>query len=219
VKQLLQDVSSGELTVTEVPAPIRAPGALLVATSVSLISAGTERAVMDLGSKSLVGKARARPDLARKVVGSVREEGLRTAYGKVRGRLAEPNPLGYSSCGVVLEAPDDAPAGPGELVACAGAGYASHAEIVSVPRQLCARVPEGVSPEQAAYATVVAIALHGVRLCELQLGDVVAVVGLGLVGQLTLELVQAARDSSGSRPSSRPRRSAARRGGAPTASW
>jgi threonine dehydrogenase-like Zn-dependent dehydrogenase len=192
VKQLLQDVSSGELTVAEVPAPIRAPSALLVATRCSLISAGTERAVMDLGSKSLVGKARARPDLARKVVDSVREEGLRTAYDKVRGRLGQPNPLGYSSCGIVLEAPADSPAGPGELVACAGAGYAGHAEIVSVPRTLCARVPEGVSEEQAAYATVAAIALHGVRLCELQLGDVAAVVGLGLVGQLTLELLRAA---------------------------
>jgi polar amino acid transport system substrate-binding protein len=192
MKQLLQDVSSGDLTVTEVPAPVRAPAALLVATRCSLISAGTERAVMELGSKSLVAKARARPDLARKVVDSVREEGLRTAAEKVRGRLSEPNPLGYSSCGVVLEAPAESPAGPGELVACAGAGYAGHAEIVSVPRTLCARVPAGVGPEQAAYATVCAIALHGVRLCGLQLGDVAAVVGLGLVGQLTLELLRAA---------------------------
>ena len=192
MKQLLQDVSSGDLTVTDVAAPVRAPASLLVETRCSLISAGTERAVMELGSKSLVAKARARPDLARKVVDSVREEGLRTAADKVRGRLSEPNPLGYSSCGVVLEAPAESPAGPGELVACAGAGYAGHAEIVSVPRTLCARVPSGVQPEQAAYATVCAIALHGVRLCGLQLGDVAAVVGLGLVGQLTLELLRAA---------------------------
>jgi predicted dehydrogenase/threonine dehydrogenase-like Zn-dependent dehydrogenase len=192
MKQLLQDVSSGELSVAEVPAPVRAPAALLVATRASLISAGTERAVMELGSKSLVAKARARPDLARKVVDSVREEGVRTAVEKVRGRLGEPNPLGYSSCGVVLEAPDESPAGPGELVACAGAGYAGHAAIVSVPRTLCARVPPEVDPEQAAYATVAAIALHGVRLCALQLGDVAAVIGLGLVGQLTLELLRAA---------------------------
>lgn len=192
MQQLLQDISSGDLTVTDVPAPVRAPAALLVATRCSLISAGTERAVMELGSKSLVAKARARPDLARKVVDSVREEGLRTAVDKVRGRLDEPNPLGYSSCGIVLEAPAESPAGPGELVACAGAGYAGHAEIVSVPRTLCARVPPRVQPEQAAYATVCAIALHGVRLCGLQLGDVAAVVGLGLVGQLTLELLRAA---------------------------
>ena len=158
MKQLLQDVSSGELTVDDVPAPVRAPAALLVATRCSLISAGTERAVMAMGSKSLVAKARARPDLARKVIDSAREEGVRTAVAKVRGRLGEPNPLGYSSCGIVLEAPTDSPAGPGELVACAGAGYAGHAEIVSVPRNLCARVPAGVEPEQAAYSTVAAIA-------------------------------------------------------------
>ena len=147
---------------------------------------------MELGSKSLLGKARSRPDLARKAVDSAREEGLRTAYSKVRSRLAEPNPLGYSSCGVVLEAPDNSPAGPGDLVACAGAGYAVHAEIVSIPRNLCARVPQGVSAEQAAYATMAAIALHGVRLCELRLGDVAAVVGLGLVGQMTLDLLRSA---------------------------
>lgn len=147
---------------------------------------------MELGDKSLIAKARARPDLVRKVLDSVREEGLQPARDKVRGRLGEPNQLGYSSCGIVLEGPDKSPAGPGELVACAGAGYAGHAEIVSVPRTLCARVPEGVRPDQAAYATVGAIALHGVRLCSLQLGDVAGVVGLGLVGQLTLELLRAA---------------------------
>ena len=191
VRQLLQDVSSGEISLTEVPVPLRGSASLLVATRASVISAGTERAVMELGAKSLAGKARARPDLARKVLDSVREEGARTAYRKVRGRLAEPNALGYSSCGVVLEAPAGSPAGPGDLVACAGANYAVHADIVSVPRTLCARVPDGVAPEQAAYATVAAIALHGVRLCELALGEVVVVIGLGLVGQLTLELVAA----------------------------
>lgn len=192
MKQLLQDVASGDVTVADVPAPARSSASLLVATRSSLISAGTERAVMELGRKSLAGKARARPDLARKVLASTREDGLKTAYEKVRGRLAQPNSLGYSSCGLVLEAPTDSPASPGELVACAGAGHASHAEIVSVPRTLCARVPEGVSPEDAAYTTVAAIALHGVRLCELQLGDVATVIGLGLVGQLTLEILKAA---------------------------
>src|SRR3954454_5595926 len=192
MKQLLQNVSSGELTVDEVPAPARGPASLLVATRYSVISAGTERAVLEVGRASLVGKARARPDLVKKVVESARTEGLATTYAKVRGRLGEPNALGYSLAGVVLEACDGAPAAPGELVACAGAGHASHAEIVSVPRNLCARVPEGVPPEDAAYATVASIALHGVRLAGVGLGDVVAVVGLGLVGQLTLELLAAA---------------------------
>ena len=113
---------------------------------------------------ALIGKAKARPDLARKVIESARTEGLGPTYAKVRGRLGDPNALGYSLSGVVLEACDDAPAAPGELVACAGAGFASHAEIISVPRTLCARVPEGVPAEDAAYSTVAAIALHGVRL-------------------------------------------------------
>jgi predicted dehydrogenase/threonine dehydrogenase-like Zn-dependent dehydrogenase len=192
MKQLLQNVSTGEITIEEVPAPARIPGAMLVATRFSVISAGTERAALEIGRASLVGKARQRPDLVSKVVESARQEGLATTYAKVRGRLGEPNALGYSLCGVVLEACDDAPAGPGDLVACAGAGLASHAEVVSVPRLLCARVPEGVEPQDAAYSTIASIALHGVRLANVGLGDVAAVVGLGLVGQLTLELLRAA---------------------------
>ena len=192
MKQLLQNVSTGEITVEEVPAPARGPRSLLVATRFSVISAGTERAVVELGRASLIGKARARPDLVKKVVESARDRGLATTYAKVRGRLGEPNALGYSLSGIVLEACEDAPAGPGDLVACAGAGHASHAEVVAVPRNLCARVPDGVSAEDAAYATVATIALHGVRLSDVELGGVAAVIGLGLVGQLTLELLRAA---------------------------
>ncbi len=192
MRQLLQNVSSGEITVEEVPAPRGGPGSLLVSTRCSLISAGTERAVLEVGRSSLLGKARARPDLVRKVIDSAREEGLASTYAKVRGRLGEPNALGYSLAGIVLSACADAPAAPGELVACAGVGYASHAEVVAVPRNLCARVPAGVPAEDAAYGTVASIALHGVRLSAVGLGDVAAVIGLGLVGQLTLELLAAA---------------------------
>jgi predicted dehydrogenase/threonine dehydrogenase-like Zn-dependent dehydrogenase len=191
MKQLLQNVSTGEITIEEVPAPARGPASLLVANLCSIISPGTERAVLEIGRASLVGKARARPDLVKKVIESARTEGAAATYAKVRGRLGEPNALGYSSAGVVLETCDDAPAAPGELVACAGAGYASHAEVIAVPRNLCARVPAGVELEEAAYGTVASIALHGVRLTGVGLGDVVAVVGLGLVGQLTLELLAA----------------------------
>lgn len=192
MRQLLQNVSTGEITVEELPAPQNGSASLLVATRYSLISAGTERAVLEVGRSSLIGKARARPDLVRKVIDSAREEGLTTTYAKVRGRLGEPNALGYSSAGVVLSACADAPAAPGELVACAGVRYASHAEVVAIPRNLCARVPEGVSAEDASYGTVASIALHGVRLSGVGLGDVAAVIGLGLVGQLTLELLAAA---------------------------
>jgi predicted dehydrogenase/threonine dehydrogenase-like Zn-dependent dehydrogenase len=192
MKQLLQNAYTGEITVDEVPAPARDPRSLLVATRFSVISPGTERAVVEVGRASLVGKARSRPDLAKKVIESARTDGVVATYAKVRGRLAEPNALGYSLSGTVLEAGEDAPAGPGELVACAGARYASHAEVVAVPRLLCAPVPEAVAAEDAAYATLAAIALHGVRLTGVGLGDVAAVVGLGLVGQLTLELLVAA---------------------------
>jgi predicted dehydrogenase len=192
MKQLLQNVSTGVITVENVPAPVRSQTSLLVATRHSLISAGTERAVLELGRASLVAKARARPDLVRQVADSVRTDGLGRTYAKVRGRLGEPNALGYSLAGVVLESCDGGPAAPGELVACAGAGRASHAEVVAIPRTLCARVPEGVPSSAAAYATVASIALHGVRLAEVRLGDVVAIIGLGLVGQLVVELVQAA---------------------------
>jgi predicted dehydrogenase/threonine dehydrogenase-like Zn-dependent dehydrogenase len=191
VKQLLQDRNSGTISIEEVPVPARTAAGLLIATRFSLISAGTERAAVEMGNKSLVGKARARPDLVKKVLDSAREEGAATTIAKVRGQLDHPNPLGYSSSGIVLEAPPESPAGPGDLVACAGAMFASHAQVVNVPRTLVARVPDGVSAEDASYATLAAIALHGVRLCELKLGEVAVVVGLGLVGQLTLELVAA----------------------------
>ena len=192
VRQVVQNVSSGEITVEEVPAPSRGPASLLVATRFSLISAGTERAMLRIGRASLLQKARARPDLVQKIVESAKAEGVGATYRKVRGRLDEPYALGYSLSGVVVEACDDAPAAPGELVACAGVGKASHAEIVSVPRHLCARVPAGVDAADAAYGTVAAIALHGIRLADVSLGDVVAVVGLGLIGQMALQLLRAA---------------------------
>ena len=192
MKQLLQDVSTGEITIDEVPAPGPAAASLLVATRFSVISPGTERAVLEIGRASLVSKARARPDLVKQVVEAARTEGVAATYAKVRGRLGEPNALGYSLAGIVLESCDAATAAPGDLVACAGAGLASHAEIVCVPRNLVARVPPGVAAQDAAYGTIACIALHGVRLAEVGLGDVAAVVGLGLVGQLTLELLAAA---------------------------
>src|SRR4051812_30571367 len=188
MRQLLQNVSTGAISVEDVPPPTADAASLLVGARYSLISAGTERATVALGKQSLVGKARSRPDLVAKVVESARAEGVAATFTKVRGRLGTPNSLGYSLSGMVLESFDGAPAAPGELVACAGAGRASHAEVVSVPRNLCARVPEGVPAEDAAYATVACIALHGLRLAEVGLGDVVAVIGLGLVGQLALEL-------------------------------
>lgn len=192
MKQVVQDLDSGAVEVVEVAAPCPPAAGVLVSTRYSLISAGTERAMLAFGRQSLVGKARARPDLARQVLASARAEGLAATYHRARGRLAAPRPLGYSSAGIVLESAGGVPARAGELVACAGAGYANHAEIVSIPPHLCARVPEGVQAQDAAYATLGAIALHGLRTAHVGLGEIVAVIGLGLVGQLAMDLAAAA---------------------------
>jgi predicted dehydrogenase len=191
VKQVLQSYRSGEITVTDVPAPSGPEaGGVLVRTTASLVSAGTERMAMELGKKSLVGKARARPDLVAKVLQKVAREGMVATARAVFAKLDVPNPLGYSCAGLVLDA-DDAPYASGERVACAGAKIANHAEVNAVPRNLCARIPANISDEEASFVTVGAIALNGVRIAQLQLGERVAVIGLGLIGQLAMQLVRA----------------------------
>jgi predicted dehydrogenase/threonine dehydrogenase-like Zn-dependent dehydrogenase len=193
VKQVVQTLKTGEIHVLEVPPPQLRPGGALVATQVSLLSAGTERSKIELGEKSLLGKARARPELAKQVLEKVRSDGPLETYRTVMNRLEAPSPLGYSSAGVVVGVGEGcAGVAPGELVACAGAGYANHAEVNFVPANLLARVPEGVTPAQAAYATLGAIAMQGVRQADVRLGERVAVVGLGLVGLLATQLVRAA---------------------------
>ncbi|HEX8161962.1 MAG TPA: bi-domain-containing oxidoreductase [Pyrinomonadaceae bacterium] len=192
MKQLLQNLKNGEGRVADVPAPVALEGRVVVRTAASLVSAGTERAVVELGRKSLVGKARERPDLVRKVVDKVKAEGLVNTLGAVREKLDESHALGYSAAGVVAEVG----AGvtefrAGDRVACAGAGYATHAEVLSVPKNLCVRLPDGVDFEAGAFGTVGAIALQGVRLAEPTLGESVVVVGLGLIGQLTCQLLAA----------------------------
>jgi threonine dehydrogenase-like Zn-dependent dehydrogenase len=143
--------------------------------------------------KSLVGKARARPELARQVVAKARQEGLVETYRAVMQRLEAPSVLGYSAAGeVIAVGADCAGVRPGDLVACGGGGYANHAEVNFVPKHLLARVPDGVGDEQAAYATLGAVAIQGVRQGEVRLGDRVVVIGLGLVGLIVVQLVSAA---------------------------
>jgi predicted dehydrogenase/threonine dehydrogenase-like Zn-dependent dehydrogenase len=192
MRQLVQQLSTGEVSVVDVPPPVLHPEGLLVELRSSVISSGTERAMRKLAQQSLLGKARARPDLARKVLDQARREGIGPTISMVRDRLDAPGPVGYSAAGVVLEVGEHA-AGfhPGQLVSCAGAGYANHAEIVYVPATLCAPVPEGVAAEQAAFATVGAIALHGVRQASLTPGELVVVAGLGLIGQLAVRILLA----------------------------
>ncbi|HEX3320298.1 MAG TPA: bi-domain-containing oxidoreductase [Terriglobales bacterium] len=194
MKQVLQDARTGAITVSEVPAPQLLPGCVLVEIAVSLVSAGTERASAEFASKNLLQKAKARPDLVREVLSKVQRDGLVSAMRAVRSRLDQPSIPGYSSAGTIIAvAPEITDLRVGDRVACAGAGYATHAEFANVPRLLIARIPDDtISFEQAAFSTVGAVCMHGVRTAEVKLGDTVAVIGLGLLGQLTVQLLRAA---------------------------
>ncbi len=193
MKQLLQDLSTGDTHVVDVPVPSLRPGTALVRTAASLVSAGTERTLVDFAEKSWLGKARARPDLARQLIDKARREGLLNTYEAARSRLEEPLPLGYSSAGTVERVGEGLlDVQVGQRVACAGGGYAVHAEFALVPQNLMVPVPDRVPLEQAAFATLGAIAIHGFRLAECRLGDRVAVIGLGLLGQLMVRIASAA---------------------------
>ncbi len=172
--------------------PALQKGRVLVRTVASLISAGTERAAVELVSKGLVQEARQRPDLVKAVVAKVKSEGLLNTFASVRDKMAASQALGYSAAGIVAAVAEDVTEFQvGDRVACAGVGYASHAEVLSVPKNLCVHLPERVSFESGAYGTLGAIALQGVRLAEPTLGESIVVIGLGLVGQLTVQLLKA----------------------------
>ncbi len=193
MKQLVQDFKTGDIKLVDVPAPVVAPGCLLVANACSLVSAGTERATVSLAQQSLVGKARSRPDLVKQVLNAVKREGVGATFRKIQSRLDQWKMLGYSSAGTVLEVGEGvAGFSVGDRVACAGQDYASHAEVVCVPQNLCAKLPEQVDFSAAAFTTLGAIALQGVRQSEAKVGEAVAVIGLGLVGQLTMQILKAA---------------------------
>jgi predicted dehydrogenase/threonine dehydrogenase-like Zn-dependent dehydrogenase len=192
MKQIAQNYKSGELIVLDAPPPACRPGGVLVQSLFSLISTGTEMMKLAEAKMSMVGKARARPDQVRKVLDTVGQQGAVATYKKVMSRLDSYTPLGYSLCGVVVEVGSGAEEfRVGQLVAAAGNEYALHAEYNWVPVNLCAPVPAGVAPEHAAFATVGAIAMQGVRRAEVQLGDTACVIGLGLVGQLVVRLLVA----------------------------
>src|SRR5512142_1026275 len=192
MKQLLQNMRDGKAVVAEVPAPVVRPGHALIRTAASLVSAGTERMVVEFAGKSLVGKARSRPDLVRQVLEKARREGLITTARSALNRLDQPMGLGYSSAGTIVELGADMQGFQvGQRVACAGGGYAVHAEYAVVPRNLLAALPENVDFESAAFATLGAIAMHGFRLAQPQVGERVAVIGLGLLGLLTIQIAAA----------------------------
>lgn len=194
MKQVVQSARTGKLALKDVPETRVRAGHLLVRTRTSLISAGTERLIVQFAKKSLAAKAKARPDLVRKVIDKARRDGIGATMRAVMARLDEPLPLGYSACGVVVEvgAGLEGKFRAGQRIAVAGAGLANHAELNAVPENLCAPVPDDVNDEEACFGTLAAIALNGVRLLELQLGDVAVVIGAGLVGQLAAQLLELA---------------------------
>lgn len=193
MKQLVQNMRSGETLVVETPIPRPARGQVLVRTAASLVSAGTERMVVEFAGKSLIGKARSRPDLARQALEKARREGLLPAIDAAFNRLDQPLLLGYSSAGTVVGLGEGVSGLKiGQRLACAGGGYAVHAEYVAVPRLLTAALPDQVDFDSAAFTTLGAVALHGFRLAGVQLGESVAVIGLGLLGLLACTIARAA---------------------------
>ena len=193
MRAILADAHSGEVAGHEVPQPELRPGGILLRTAFSAISAGPELAHREQIERSLVGKALARPDLVRQVFDFARSAGVKAAYQRVQSRLDTLSPLGYSCAGTVIAAGQGVQEfQPGDRVACAGAGYASHCEVNFIPKNLAARVPDAVSLEAASLSAIGAIALQGFRQSQSVLGEVVAVIGAGLVGVLTIQLAKAA---------------------------
>ena len=193
MKQILQNMNDGKTIVADVPVPALKPKMALVQTAASLVSAGTERMLVEFAGKNLVGKASARPDLVRQVISKAKREGIITTIEAAFNKLDQPMALGYSSAGTILEV-DERLTGfkPGDRVACAGGGYAVHAEYAIVPGTLLVHLPDNVDFESAAFTTLGAIALQGFRLSNPQIGESVCVIGLGLLGLLTAQISRAA---------------------------
>jgi predicted dehydrogenase len=192
MKQIIQSYKTGEVALREVPVPVCGSKRILVRNTHSLISLGTERSTIELGRKSILGKAAARPDLVRRAWDKAKKEGLLKTWQEAMGRLDTPTPLGYSSGGIIEQCGTAATEfAPGDRVACVGQGFASHAEFISVPVNLACRIPSNVTNDAAAFGMLGIIALHGVRSANLTFGTKVVVLGLGLLGLLTIQILRA----------------------------
>jgi predicted dehydrogenase/threonine dehydrogenase-like Zn-dependent dehydrogenase len=188
MKQVLQNLKDGKTELAEVPCPRVSEGQLLIRTSRSLISAGTERMLVDFGKANPVEKARQQPDKVRMVLNKAKTDGLMPTIEAVLNKLDQPLPLGYCNVGQVLETGRGVE---GFVVGDRVASNGKHAEVVSVPVNLCARIPDVVSDEEAAFTVIGAVALQGIRLVQPSLGETVVVTGLGLIGQITVQLLRA----------------------------
>ena len=192
MKQVIQNFKTGELNVETVPMPSLSEGVVLVENKYSLISAGTEKETVSIGKASMLGKAQKRPDLVEQVFQNIKNEGLKATIRKVKNKLDSPKALGYSCAGVVQASMDtNNEFKKGNRVACAGQDYASHAEIVAVPQNLVVKIPDNVTYKEAAYTTLGAIAMQGVRQADPKIGENIAVIGLGVLGQLSAQILKA----------------------------
>jgi polar amino acid transport system substrate-binding protein len=191
MKQVVQNLKTGDVNVSEVPVPALQPGFVQVRTASSVISAGTERLTIEAGQKSLINRALEQPQLVKQVLDRARTQGVISTVESVRSKLGSLVALGYSAAGTIVAVNEVSELRVGDRVACSGVGYASHAEVLSVPRNLCVQIPESVGFDSAAFSTLGAIALQGLRLAEPTLGESVVVIGLGLVGQIAVQLLKA----------------------------
>ncbi len=188
MKQILQDLKSGDTQIAEIPCPQTRRGHLLISTSRTLVSAGTERMLVEFGKANYLDKARQQPEKVKQVIDKVKTDGLVPTVEAVQAKLDQPVPLGYCNVGRVIDVGDDVRGfAPGDRVVSNG----NHAEVVRVPKNLCAKIPDGVSDDEAAFTVVAAIGLQGIRLAQPTLGECVVVTGLGLIGLLTVQLLRA----------------------------
>ena len=193
MKQLLQDMKTGKTQVVDIPVPQVGEKSALVRTATSLVSAGTERMLVEFAKQGLIGKAQSRPDLVQQVLNKAKREGLLSTLDAARNKLGQPLTLGYSSAGTIVETGSNLSGfRAGDRVACGGGGYAVHAEFANIPQNLLVRIPDSVDFEQAAFATIGAVAMQGFRLADVQVGANVAVIGLGLLGLLATGIASAA---------------------------
>jgi polar amino acid transport system substrate-binding protein len=190
--QLTQNLKSGKMELTEVPFPALEKGKILVRNHFSLISSGTESYKVETARKSLIGKAKEKPEQVKQVLDTLKKEGFVNTYNKVMNKLDALSALGYSSAGEVIEVGNDVTKFKvGDRIACGGHDIANHAEVISVPENLAVKIPENVSFEEASFTTLGAIALQGVRQADVRIGENVAVIGLGLIGLIIAQLLKA----------------------------